>query len=234
MKNRKIRFTQKELPPTEQPYEKAEQNGITSLTDGELLAVIIRTGSRGSRALDVAHAVLARHEQYPGLVGLNYLTLEELKSIDGIGRVKAIQLSAVAELSKRMAAAVRPEGICFQSPEQIAGYYMESMRFLTREELLVGMLDSRNRLTKDMKLSAGTVNFSVVSPREVFLCAFKHEAVSIFLVHNHPSGDPAPSKEDIMVTRRLSEIGSLIGIKLVDHIIIGDNRYISLKEQGIL
>lgn len=227
-------LTQKELPLSERPYEKAVSRGIGTLTDGELLAVIIRTGTNGRTALEVSRDVLSLYTQYPGLLGIYHAGLKELTSIDGIGRVKAVQLQAVGELSKRMARATRPDFPVFRSPEEIAAYYMESMRHQPREQLLLGMVNGRNQLIADTILSSGTVNSSPVSPREIFLTALAHEAVSVFLIHNHPSGDPEPSRDDILITRRLREAGNMLDIHLLDHIIIGDNRFVSLKTSGIL
>jgi DNA repair protein RadC len=133
-----------------------------------------------------------------------------------------------------MAKATNEGAIRFITPEAVANYYMQDMRHLTEEKILLLMLDSKSKILKDMVISSGTVNSSLLSPREIFLHALKHEAVNIIILHNHPSGDPAPSREDINTTKRLKEVGNLIGIKLMDHIIIGDNKYISLGEQGYL
>lgn len=224
----------KELPEEERPYEKFYQKGVSSLTDAELLAIILRTGSRSQSALALARKVLGISKENPGLLGLNYLTAEELSGIDGIGRVKAAQLLCIAELSGRMAKAGKKRGPSFQNPEQIAGYYMQSMRFLTHEVLMLLLLNNKSMLIKDVTVSIGTVNASVADPREIFIQALKHGAVFIILVHNHPSGDPSPSREDIRLTRQLLKAGNLVGIGLSDHIIIGDNRYVSLREQGYI
>lgn len=224
-------YTVKELPLSERPYEKCEQNGAGSLSDAELLAVIIRSGTKNERAVDVATKVL-NSSTYKGLNSLHHFTLNELTSIKGIGKVKAIQLQCVAELSRRMAKATNCPGVRLTSPERVANYYMEDMRHLTREVVLLIMLDSKSQIIKDMQISSGTVSSSILPQREIYLMALKYEAVSIIILHNHPSGDPSPSKEDIQVTKRLKEAGNLIGIKLMDHIIIGDNKYISLSEQG--
>ena len=227
-------FTVKELPVSERPYEKCEKSGPSSLSDAELLAVIIRTGSRHERSMDVAAAVLNYSTAHSGLIGLNYLTMEELMTVKGIGKVKAMQLLCVAELTKRMARVTNEERIHFTRPEIVAEYYMQDMRHLSMEKILLVMLDSKSKFLKEVIVSSGTVNSSLLSPREIFMLALKYEAVNIILLHNHPSGDPTPSKEDIHTTRRMMEAGNLIGIKLMDHIIIGDNKYISLGEKGYL
>lgn len=227
-------YTLKELPLSERPYEKCEQYGSQALSDAELLAVIIRTGARNERAVDVASRVLDRSSGYPGLIGLNHMDLNELKSIRGIGRVKAIQLLCIAELTKRMAKATNEGRLKMITPEAVAHYYMQDMRHLTRERVLLIMLDSKSKILKDMIISTGTVNSTLLSPREIYLNALKYEAVNVILLHNHPSGDPTPSREDIQTTKRMQEAGNLIGIKLMDHIIIGDNKYISLSEKGLM
>lgn len=232
--NSKTHLTVKELPVSERPYEKCEAYGPQFLSDAELLAVILKTGSKGLRAIDLAVNVLNYSKTYPGLKGLNYLTKKELTKIKGIGRVKAIQLLCLTELTKRMSKEVLKDNLKFTTPQSVADYYMQDMRHLKREQVLLLMLDSKSKLIKDTVMSTGTVNISIVPVREILIQALKEEAVNIILVHNHPSGDPSPSTEDIRVTKRVKEAGDLIGITLMDHIIIGDNKYISLKEQGIL
>lgn len=227
-------FTVKELPATERPYEKCEKYGPQVLSDAELLAVIIRTGSKNERSIDLAARVLNYNSANPGLIGLNYMNMKELMSIRGIGRVKAIQLLCVTELSKRMAKQTRQDRMQFVNPELVANYYMEDLRHLQQEKVVLLMLDTKSKMIKEMEMTSGTVNASLLSPREIFLNALKYEAVNLILLHNHPSGDPTPSREDIHSTKRIREAGNLIGIKLMDHIIIGDNRYISLGEEGYL
>ncbi|HKL98748.1 MAG TPA: DNA repair protein RadC [Mobilitalea sp.] len=227
-------LTVKELPSSERPYEKCERYGTTSLSDAELLAVILRTGTKNLRAIDLAVNILNYSETYPGLKGLNYLTMKELKRINGIGRVKAIELVCLTELTKRMSKEIHRESLKLVTPKSVADYYMQDMRHLNREQVLLLMLDTKSKLIKDMVISSGTVNASIMPTREVFIEALKQEAVNIILIHNHPSGDPSPSAEDLRVTKRMKEAGNLVGITLMDHIIIGDNKYISLKEQGLL
>ncbi len=227
-------LTVKELPTSERPYEKCEHYGAGTLSDAELLAVIIRTGTKQQRAIDLAVNILNYSTAHPGLKGLNYLTLKELTKIRGIGRVKAIELLCLTELTRRMAKETGRDSLRLTTPQSVADYYMQDMRHLTREQVLLIMMDSKNKIIKDMVISEGTVNTSIMPTREIFVHAVKYEAVNIILLHNHPSGDPTPSTEDIRVTKRLTEAGNLIGISLMDHIIIGDNRYISLKEMGIL
>lgn len=226
--------TIKELPVSERPYEKCEQYGPSVLSDAELLAVIIRTGSVKWKSIDLAQHILNVHPVHKGIVGLYHLTLEELMNVNGIGRVKAIQLLSLVEFSKRISRAVSRDGIKLQNPQSIVNYYMETMRHLPREQMVLLMFNTKCVLLKDIKLSEGTVNSSLASPRELFIEALRYEAVFIVLLHNHPSGDPAPSKQDLAITRRIKEAGELIGIHLSDHIILGDQCYVSLKERGIV
>jgi len=225
--------TVKELPTSERPYEKCERYGAGVLSDAELLAVILRTGTKNQRVIDLAVNILNYSTAYPGLKGLNYLTMKELTRIKGVGRVKAIELLCLTEITKRMAKEIHRDGLKLVTPGSVADYYMQDMRHLPTEQVMLLMMDSKNRLIKDLVISEGTVNSSIMPTREVYLQALKYEAVNIILLHNHPSGDPTPSAEDIRVTRKLCEAGNLIGITLMDHLIIGDNRYISLKEQGL-
>lgn len=224
----------KEISETERPYEKSYKYGVEILSDAELLAVILRTGSRQANALSTAYRILDAHPIHKGIVGLNYLTIEELEDISGVGKVKAIQMKCLAEISKRMAKASLKPFISFESPQSIADYFMENTRYLEKEYVYILMFDSKHKLLKDVRLSEGTVNSSLLSPREVFTTALKFDAVYIVLVHNHPSGDPSPSRQDIEITDRVSSAGRMIGIELSDHIILGNNCYVSLAERGII
>lgn len=225
--------TMKEISETERPYEKSMKYGVEILTDAELIAVILRSGSRESNALSTAYRILNAHPVHKGIVGLNYLTVDELMRIGGIGKVKALQMKCLAEFSKRMSRAVHKPFVAFQSPQSIADYYMGQTRYLEKEYVYLLMFDSKQKLLKDKQISEGTINCSLLSPREVFIEAVRYEAVNIILVHNHPSGDPAPSRDDIDITNRIYDAGKLIGINLADHIILGNNCYVSLAERGI-
>lgn len=227
-------LTLKELPVSERPYEKCEQYGAKFLSDAELIAVIIKSGSKGERSIEVANHVLNYSKDMPGLQGLNYLTLEDLMTIRGIGKVKAIQLLCVAELTKRMARQQRGMSPCFSSPEMIADYYMQEMRCLEYEQTILVLLDTKCHRMKDFVISKGTVNSSLIEPREVLITALKNKAVQVVLLHNHPSGDITPSNADVRITKRLKVAFDVIGIPLLDHIIIGDNSYMSFQEQGLL
>lgn len=228
-----MNMTMKEISETERPYEKSIRYGVEVLTDAELLAVILRTGSRQSNALATAYKVLDAHPIHKGIAGLNYLTMRDLERIEGVGKIKAIQMKCLAEISKRMSKAALKPFVSFGSPSSIAAYFMESTRYLGKEYVYLLMFDGKHRLIKDMRMSEGTVNSSLISPREIFVEALRYEAVYLVLIHNHPSGDPAPSPEDIRVTCKLAEAGRMIGINLSDHIILGNNCYVSLAERGI-
>lgn len=225
-------LTMREMPVSEQPYEKCERYGAECLSDSELLAVILRTGSRGECSTELARQLLQR---LPGkkIYGLFQSSLEQLREVKGIGRVKAIQLICLAEITKRMLKSrMEEQQLICEEPAEIAAYYMPSMRFQETEQVRLLILNSRNVVVNDYVVSNGSFDSAMASPREVFYYALKHKAVAIILLHNHPSGDPAPSKEDLLLTRKLARTGELIGIPLLDHIVIGDNRYVSLKESG--
>ncbi len=217
----------------ERPYEKCLQKGASSLTDEELLAVLLRTGTRGENALELSRRILY-HAGETGLLAIHQFSLSRLLNIKGIGKVKAVQISCISELAKRLAKTSYSDAICFTDPETIANYYMEEMRHEKQEIMKLLMLNSKTKLIGETNISKGTVNASLITPRELFIEALQKNAVSIIILHNHPSGDPSPSKEDVLVTKRIREAGLLIGIDLLDHVVIGDNCYISFREEGIL
>lgn len=224
----------KDLPVNERPYERCLINGPEYLTDSELLAVILRTGTKGISAYDLSAELLKGADGKENLLSILHLSKEQLLKIKGIGKVKAVQIMCIGELAKRIASASAKSGIKFRKPCTIADYYMEQMRHLEQEQLVVMYFDTKCRLIKDKILTTGTINQSLISSREIFVEALKCNAVNIVLVHNHPSGDCVPSREDCKVTKKIQEAGKLIGINLIDHIIIGDRKYTSLKEAGIL
>lgn len=228
-------FTMKEIPEYDRPYEKCLRMGPEGLNDTELLSIMIRTGAKGENSLSLAGKILALNYPKEGILGLLQLSLPELMSVKGIGQVKGIQLLCVGELSKRIWKRLAVQDlVCFHEPRSVVNYYMEDMRHMEQEHLCVMLLNSKNGLIKDTMISKGTVNASMITPRELFIEALRYHAVNLILVHNHPSGDPSPSGEDCLFTRRVREAGELIGIQLIDHVIIGDNDYISFRERGIL
>ena len=229
------KITMKDIPQADRPYEKCLRSGPGSLSNEELLAIIIRTGSREQSALELSRQLLTEESQGGGLLKLLHLSLPQLMQIKGIGKVKGAQLLCIGELSRRIwRRAVLEEVVSFTNPEEIVNYYMEDLRHMEQEQTRLMLLYTKGALIKELMLSQGTVNMSLASPREIFLEALRHRAVYVVMVHNHPSGDPSPSREDILLTKRVREAGELIGIPLLDHVIIGDNSYISLKERGII
>ena len=217
------------------PYEKFAKFGVENLTDSELLAIIIRCGNKEEDAETLAARILSLADsQNGGLLGLYSISMEQLLKWKGIGRVKATQIKCVMELCNRIAKEKASNDLQFDKPATVADYYMEHLRHLDKECVLLLCLDSKGNLKKEITLSKGTVRASLLSPREVFIETIKAEAVYIMLLHNHPSGDPTPSKEDIEITKNMERLGRLSDIPLLDHIIIGDNCYTSLKELGYL
>ncbi len=225
--------TMKSIPKMERPYEKCLARGAESLSDAELLSVILRTGTHGESALELSRKILSLNGEKSGLLGIYHLSVSELMNVRGLGKVKAVQLKCIVELSRRISRSRFSEGVSFQDPVAVARYYMEEMRHLEQENLVLVMLNSKGKLIRDEILSRGTVRASMISPREIFVEAVKHQAVSIILLHNHPSGIPDPSEEDIRLTERVRRAGVLLGIELLDHIIIGDCQAVSMREQGV-
>ncbi|MBQ8527662.1 MAG: DNA repair protein RadC [Lachnospiraceae bacterium] len=216
------------------PYDKFLQSGAESLSDEELLAIILRTGTKGEDAVTLACRVLEACGERRGIEGLHHVTLNQLMEIGGIGEVKAVKLKAVAELSNRIAKAKVKNDICFRRPGEVADAYMEQMRHLEKEHCVAVYMDSKDSRITDVRLSIGNLNASILSAREIFRQALMCNAASVILLHNHPSGDPSPSKDDIDLTKRLKEAAQIMEVPLLDHIIIGDNTYISLREKGVL
>ncbi len=224
----------KELSEDERPYEKCLRYGAESLTNTELLAVLLRAGVKGMNALELARNILNLQTEEESLLNIHQLTLSKLKRIKGIGSVKAIQILCISELAKRLAKSTAKEGLVFHSPSTIAKYYMEEMRHQKQENMKLLMMNTKTKLIGETNISKGTVNASLISPRELFIEALNCEAVSIILLHNHPSGDPTPSESDILLTNRIKAAGELIGVELLDHIIIGNNCYISFLEEKMI
>lgn len=217
------------------PYEKFISHGPQALTDSELIAIMLRTGTKEKSALTLAGEVLqAGDYSRKGILGLYDISLKDLCKIKGIGMVKAVKLKCILELSMRLSRAHAREGLIVKEPGTIAGYYMEQLRHRKTECVIVACLDGKGELTYDEKISEGSVKMSLISPREIFLQALKHEAVNIILVHNHPSGDPTPSKADEILTENVAMAGKQMDIPLLDHIVIGDNCYFSFREAELL
>lgn len=215
------------------PYEKCMQYGPEALSDKELLAVIIRTGTAGRNCLEVAGQVLEKSGKL-GILGLKHLGMNVLMSIEGIGSVKATMLRCIGELSSRIVKADKRNIRYFKDSALVADYYMEQLRHLDRERFILMLLDNKCGLIHESVLSIGTVNYTCLSVRDIFTDALNYGAVRIILVHNHPSGDPTPSIQDIEATNRIAEAGKILGITVDDHVIIGDNCYLSFLEKNLL
>jgi len=224
--------TVKNMPRLERPYEKCLAFGPSSLSDAELLAVILKTGTKDKTSIELAREIISLNEDYDGLAGIHHLTYERLLSIRGIGNAKAVQLLCLCEIASRISCSMAKTRMEFHSPGSIADYLMEEMRYLDKEEVRVLMFDGKHSLIRESRISIGTVNTALSSPREVFLEALKYQAVYIILIHNHPSGDPLPSTQDVLLTKQMMKAGMLIGIELSDHIIIGNQKFYSFRENG--
>jgi DNA repair protein RadC len=223
-----------DLPMQERPYEKCRELGPSALTDTELLAVLLRSGTQKKSVIELCRTLLDDGSGNYRLVELHNWTYEKLICMDGIGNVRATQILCLAELSRRLSKAEASVRMRVDCPASIANYYMEDLCHLRQEVVMLLMLDSKSGIIKEKIISKGTVNYSVITPREIFAEALLSNAVAVILIHNHPSGDSSPSKDDIHFTSRVRESGELINVQLLDHIIIGNNNYTSFAEKGLL
>lgn len=230
--SQEFNYTIKDLPEEERPREKLYKYGPKSLSNAELLAIIIRTGSPQSTAIELSQKLLAGKEE--GIAFLSNANLNDITKINGIGKCKAAQILAAVELGKRVVSGAYKDKLKVTSPSDVANILMVDMIHLKKEHFKIIMLDTKNQIIGIENISIGSLNSSIVHPREVYKEAISKSSASIILVHNHPSGDPTPSKEDIAITRRLYDCGEILGIKVLDHIIIGNNKYVSLKEKDII
>ena len=217
----------KELPVCERPYEKLETYGEQTLSNAELLAIIIKTGTKEETAVGLAQKIL-NNNSLGRLRHLQEIPLSELKTIKGIGRVKAIQIKAVCEIAKRMSRPINSSKICIKTSKDVAQLLMEEMRYLKREVAKVVLLNNKNIIQKIEDIALGGGNFACLEPKEILREAINIGANRMILVHNHPSGDPTPSKADYNTNDRIYEAAELMGIELLDHIVIGDGEYKSL------
>lgn len=223
-----------EMAKQDRPREKFERLGAEKLTDAELLALILRTGTRNLSAVALAEEILNSDISGNGLEKLYHMSKQDLMTIHGVGDVKAIQILALSELSIRLSKLKTRDQISFRSPQSIARYYMDEFRTYRQEHLKLLLFDTKNHLIGERLISKGTVNASMAEPRDVFSEALRMGAVSIILIHNHPSGDTTPSSADLIVTKRIQESGDLLGIQLLDHIIVGNGSYRSMQEEGLM
>ncbi|WP_128738470.1 RadC family protein [Lederbergia galactosidilytica] len=221
----------RDFPVDDRPRERLIKTGPESLSTQEIVAILLRTGTKSESVLQLANRLLTK---FDGLMWLKDAAFEELISVKGIGKAKAVQLVAAVELGRRISNLTYDDRYVIRSPEDGANYVMNDMRFLTQEHFVALYLNTKNQVIHRQTIFIGSLNASIVHPREVFREAFRRAAASIICFHNHPSGDPTPSREDIEVTRRLTECGKMLGIEVLDHLIIGDKKYVSMKEKGYM
>lgn len=218
-------------PAGERPRERLYWNGPDALADAELLALQLGTGTRGKSAIDVAREILATYGSLTDLAGRE---AAELARVHGVGRAKAARLVAAFELSRRLRGRAPATRVVLSGPAEVYAAFGPLMEDLPREVFRIALLDAQNGLLRDRVISEGTLSASLVHPREVFKPAILESAASVILLHNHPSGDPTPSREDIRLTRQLVECARLLDLRIHDHVIVGRGRYVSLVEQGII
>lgn len=221
----------KDLPKEDRPRERLLKYGAQHLSNQELLAILVGSGTKDESVMTLSKRLLMHFE---GLHLLPDATIEELTTIKGIGPAKGVTLLAAIELGKRISRYQPKEKYIIRSPKDGADYVMEEMRHLNQENFVVLFLNTKNHVIHQETIFVGSLNASIVHPREIFREAVKRSAASIICFHNHPSGDPTPSQEDLHITKRLVEVGKMIGIEVLDHIIIGHNKYVSLKEKGYI
>jgi DNA repair protein RadC len=221
----------KDWPRDERPRERLIKYGTESLSDAQLLAIILRTGSGGKGVLALAMELLDR---FKGLREIDAASLSDLSGMKGLGTAKIAQLKAAFALGKRLMSESLEGNAALSSSRMVHSHFAPRFKNLKKEVFLSLLLDTRNRLIKEVKVSEGTLTNSLIHPREAFREAIRESAAAVLFVHNHPSGDPEPSRDDIAVTERLKATGDIVGIKVLDHVIIGDGRYVSLREKGIV
>ena len=224
-------MTVKDMALEERPREKMLAQGENSLSNAELLAIILRTGTKQKNVIDLANYIINKDSQ--GIRYLQDITIDELCEIDGVGLTKATMIKAAIELGRRVAS-FKPNKYKVKNPWDIYKYYMEELRYAPKEIFKIVLLNTKNEIITDIDISIGTLNSSLVHPREVFREAIRRSSNKIILIHNHPSGCPTPSAEDKVVTNRLVKCGDIIGIEVIDHIIIGDGLYFSFKENMLI
>ncbi|HEV8538755.1 MAG TPA: DNA repair protein RadC [Bacteroidota bacterium] len=220
-----------EWPVDDRPREKLINHGSESLSDAELLAILLRTGAGKVTAVDLAKLLL---RDFQSLERLATRSIQDLKQYHGLGQAKALTLIAAFEIGRRNASFRRTEKLQIRSPEDVVRRFQPLMRDLQHEVFMVLLLDSANHLIRDVEVSSGILNSSLVHPREVFRSAIAEPAASVILLHNHPSGNPEPSSEDLQVTRQLVEAGKIVGIPVTDHLIITTTSFTSFAERGLL
>ncbi len=219
-----------DLQPQDRPRERLLKNGPSALSDSELLAIILRTGTRGENVLNLCSRILSTYN----IQQLSRTSPTKLQEIRGVGAAKAAEMTAMFELARRLETFTEEERPRISSPEAAYRFLHPKLRELKKESFIALHLDTKNRLLREETVSVGSLNANIVHPREVFKTAIQESAAAIIVAHNHPSGDPTPSQSDIDITRKLVETGRVVGIELYDHIIVGDGRFLSLKEQNLI
>lgn len=222
----------RELPTTERPRERLKLHGARALSSSELLAILLGSGSLGNSAVRIGHEILA--SSHGSLRRLSAQPVAALTALAGVGNARAVAIHAALELGRRMAAEEREDGIPVRGPRDVHEIFGQRLQDLPVEEFHVAVLDSQHRLERDVTITRGLLNSSLVHPREVFREAIAENAAAIILVHNHPSGDPTPSPDDRITTEQLVQAGRVLDIPVQDHIIIGRGRYLSFAEAGLL
>mgnify|MGYP001608236749 CR=1 FL=1 len=221
----------KDWPEDERPRERLVKYGAESLSDAQLLAIILRTGNKTKSAVDLARTLIGKFEDFRSM---DSLSVSELCKENGIGTAKAAQIKAAFEIGKRMLSGGSGLKKGFTCSEDVVNYYIPLMKNLKKEIFKTVLLDSKNKIIRDVTISEGSLTASIVHPREVFNPAIKNSAAAVILVHNHPSGDPSPSREDVEITQRLVKSSEIVGIKVLDHIIIGDGRHFSFLDKKMI
>lgn len=223
----------KQLPTIERPYEKFTNFGSNKLSDAELLAIIIKSGTKEKTSIEIIQELMMKYDyNEKGLRFLNDISEEDIQQIKGIGKIKAIQLKVIAEIAKRFSKPADITKYKITSPANVSDLLMEELRYLKQEHLITILLDTQNNVIKIVTNTIGGLNFNAIEPREIFIEPVKLSADKIVIVHNHPSGNPYPSESDVKLTIRLAEAGKLFGIEVIDHIIIGNGIFASLKEMN--
>ena len=223
----------RDLPKEVRPREKLLQYGASALSDIELLAILLRTGTTSKSVLHLAEDVLAQYKD-KGLAAIMHISPQEIASIHGIGLAKAATVIAAVELGRRLSERAARTLEKVEGPEDVARYVIPSLRFEQKEHFLAMFLDIRNRILALSTISVGSLTSSIAHPREVFREAIRYSAASVILVHNHPSGDPAPSREDIQLTKQMMKAGEIMGIPVLDHVVVAGDNFVSLKEANCL
>ena len=223
----------RDLPPEERPREKLLSQGPRALSNAELLAILLRSGTKEKSVLRIAEEILA-HIKEQGLSAMVHISAAELAKIDGVGQVKAATLQAAIELGRRLAVQQAAKIEVIHGPEDVAEYALPRFRFEQKEHFAVMLLNTKNHIIGMPEVSVGSLSASVVHPREVFRAAIDYAAAAMILLHNHPSGDPTPSREDIAVTDRLVKAGKVMDIPVLDHVVLGRETFTSFKDKGLI